>query len=467
MKSYSHNVKAKELKFHTKYDALPNIRTVGKGEDILYDYHGDVRNELEDVDYQILSPYISHNKKSSKNKSKQKSRQNISQNKYIPNEKQTDRRLTKEDDKKAYLQQNQGLPNTRAPKSKLSSYGRPTDHKKNSIEIPQGDYLLKHDQITDVEYDRVEDIFSDGTGRARYYISIFNKTIGDSSNYDCRTLYALSPAPSICIFDTSCDRPVSDSIKYFGVWDPRETVFVLDILKNNTGMNIIDLGSKIGQLSLLAASLGRKVLAVDANIESIRRLKRSAELGGYGRNVTVLHNLIYDKRGIYDVTIEQTNQANVRIVESNSGGAEKISSNTTKPAKCTMKTKAKVKSILMNDLLKVVKFNHTILSLDLHGHEHKVFRFANKLFDQLDIPYVLVHWAEMRKKYVARDHYSREKELVQHMVVFLQMRDYLVYSFVTGLQLDMDHWAVWPENVVFIREGVKIYLPLRFKDWDT
>ena len=49
----------------------------------------------------------------------------------------------------------------------------------------------------------------------------------------------------------------------------------------------------LGVYTLIAALAGRQVIAVDANIENLRRLAKSLSIGGFFSRVTLVHNAVH------------------------------------------------------------------------------------------------------------------------------------------------------------------------------
>lgn len=74
---------------------------------------------------------------------------------------------------------------------------------------------------------------------------------------------------------------VSATIVSHGIWEPRETILTLMVCDNEAPGMVVDLGAQIGWFSLLAASCGRDVLAIDADAENLRVLKESATANGW------------------------------------------------------------------------------------------------------------------------------------------------------------------------------------------
>ena len=53
-----------------------------------------------------------------------------------------------------------------------------------------------------------------------------------------------------------------------------------------------DLGSNIGMFSVTVASMGRKVVAVDASIQNLAYIHKSVSLNGNEENVKLINNAV-------------------------------------------------------------------------------------------------------------------------------------------------------------------------------
>lgn len=79
---------------------------------------------------------------------------------------------------------------------------------------------------------------------------------------------------------------VSETIVNTGIWEPQETNLTLRVCASGTAdQYVLDFGSQIGWFSLLAAAVGREVIAYDADPECIRLLGENAALNGWGNRI--------------------------------------------------------------------------------------------------------------------------------------------------------------------------------------
>lgn len=86
---------------------------------------------------------------------------------------------------------------------------------------------------------------------------------------------------------------VSATIVSHGIWEPRETTIALHALSTAVPEAVcVDIGAQLGWYSLLAASCGLDVIAIDAEEANLRLLTASAEANGWGDHVTTLRTRI-------------------------------------------------------------------------------------------------------------------------------------------------------------------------------
>lgn len=88
---------------------------------------------------------------------------------------------------------------------------------------------------------------------------------------------------------------VSETLISHNTWEPRETVLALCVFESRPPDTImLDLGAQLGWFSLLAASSGMEVGAIEADSENLRVLGLSAELNGWGPLINRWHHRIGD-----------------------------------------------------------------------------------------------------------------------------------------------------------------------------
>ena len=91
------------------------------------------------------------------------------------------------------------------------------------------------------------------------------------------------PAPE------GADDCVSQTIISHGVWEVPQSIFLMSAIAANPHARFVDLGCQIGWFSLLAASFGMKVEALDANASALGVLRASAEENGWTKQIMFVH----------------------------------------------------------------------------------------------------------------------------------------------------------------------------------
>ena len=55
-----------------------------------------------------------------------------------------------------------------------------------------------------------------------------------------------------------------------------------------------------------------------------------------------------------------------------------------------------VTTIVMDDLLEVVDFQHAVMKIDIEGHERRALFHADRLFDNVNVDYIFMEWIKLR-----------------------------------------------------------------------
>ena len=126
----------------------------------------------------------------------------------------------------------------------------------------------------------------------------FKHTVFDTSDrtqYDCVRSQKFANL-RICLYPTAKDVYVSGSIHSSGAWEGHVTRGVLEALKRYPNASFLDVGANIGMHSLVVAQTGRKVVAVEPKLETVKRLHKSVNLNNLTDKITLIKNAVSDKR---------------------------------------------------------------------------------------------------------------------------------------------------------------------------
>ncbi len=277
---------------------------------------------------------------------------------------------------------------------------------------------------------------------AALYVEPYLVSSAVDEKLNCTTLGAIKPETPICLYNRDEDVYVSEDIRNEGVWEKHIVHKVQDVIRSDLDLGLIDLGANIGQYSLIVASMGHNVLAVEPFTQSLKRFQKAIQIGNLASKIIILKNAISDSRGSAILALSHDNQGDARVQNTDmKHGSGRPCSDTTK---CE-----DVKQILLDDIVPYLKFKKAVLKIDIQGYEHKALLYASHLFDEIYIPYIFMEWLMMREHYVTIVHESQEKYEVMEMIQFLVHREYAVTSMVTGNKLNLDHWEGWPEDVLW------------------
>ncbi|KAL3868875.1 hypothetical protein ACJMK2_041631 [Sinanodonta woodiana] len=251
----------------------------------------------------------------------------------------------------------------------------------------------------------------------------------DQSAGDCTIFQTISGVLNICVYPEDQDRAMSTTLQRRHTWEFEVLRDVqLALLKNNT-YNLIDIGSSLGMYSLAAASLNRKVIAVEPFIAHVRRFQKSVMLNKFQSIITLLVNAISDKYELVQAEHPEGDMTASRVV---SIEGDHFSQNDIDKMRV-------VNTITMNDLLNVSSdFKSAILKMDIAGDEYKAMKHADKLFQTIHIPFIFMHWANIKNQVHAGD-----------IITFLVDEGYEPRAGLDGKPLDLNNFKNWEGDIVW------------------
>lgn len=110
---------------------------------------------------------------------------------------------------------------------------------------------------------------------------------------------------------------VSETITNTGIWEPSATILALTVMSSAPRYSVVvDIGAQIGWYSLLAASYYLEAVAVDADAENLRLLKKSAHRNDWDHLITYYHLRIGPDTGPF------ATPAHIRFAKIDVEGAE-------------------------------------------------------------------------------------------------------------------------------------------------
>jgi FkbM family methyltransferase len=211
-------------------------------------------------------------------------------------------------------------------------------------------------------------------------------------------------------------------------------------LEAHPGCGLIDLGANIGTYTLIVASMGRNVIAVEPNLENVRRIHKAVSLGGLAGHVTVMANAMSNERGMTKILLDPRGN-----IGANQFFSVKMSQGV------DYSGDQYFKSITMDDLLPFCKFKMAVIKIDIEGAENRAFAAAGDLFDNIDIPYVQMEWFNVKANGYQKAPVD-ERNYFNHMITFLVQRRYIPLDTLHGHMLNLTEWKSWPFDVAWVRD---------------
>ncbi|XP_050403545.1 uncharacterized protein LOC126819486 [Patella vulgata] len=209
--------------------------------------------------------------------------------------------------------------------------------------------------------------------------------------FNCVSLKLIINSTKICVNDPLLDKPISENLARKGVWEAQNLQEFQRALEACHDCGVIDLGANLGVYSLTSAVYGRQVLAVEPLLQSIGPFHKSIQLNEFTENITLLRNAISDVRGYAEVKYPKP--------LGNLGSAYVVPVDYKEALQHSMDIHRQiVKTITLDDLVKILKFKKAILKVDISGSEHLMFKSSKTFLNAIDVPFIFMHWAHEESK---------------------------------------------------------------------
>ena len=105
-----------------------------------------------------------------------------------------------------------------------------------------------------------------------------------AAGVDCVDL-TTSPTVVVCPYPDADDGRLSRPLRTHGVWEPHVVRLFQAALATDSALGVFDVGANVGQYALLAAAMGRRVVAVEPHRPNIYRLHKAIRLGRFEEKV--------------------------------------------------------------------------------------------------------------------------------------------------------------------------------------
>lgn len=264
-----------------------------------------------------------------------------------------------------------------------------------------------------------------------------------NENFDCKTAVLMNMSFPVCHYTAETDYPVTVLLLRGQYHEKAAISRFIRLLRLDQRLQLVDIGANVGLWSLPAARV-TQVLAVEPNWHSISRFAKAIDLGAVSSNVTLVHNAVSNVRGMFHMGVDPKNQAVVFLI------------NTTKckrtPIGQYCNTLSPIKTILLNDLLPLMRSKTALMKVDVEGHEVNVFTnsSAGKFFEHINVPLVFMEWKWCK---------THPVDTVHRLLHFFYSRNYTAVN--ENMSKLKKHYQTWPNDILFKKQ------PMHFSPWNT
>ena len=268
------------------------------------------------------------------------------------------------------------------------------------------------------------------------HCNVYNVSRPLTSGYECVTTRS-DPQVTVCLYEEHRDMFISHDIKHTGLWEPQVLREFQEVLRQHPDLGVIDMGANIGYYTLIAAKMGHRVIAVEPLLDSIYKLHRALFIEGLQSKVTVVQNAIADERTLGSLVLSGDNQGDTKVHMSYT--------------QCSGDCPLPINTILMDDILEVIPFESALIKMDIQGFECDALRHSEKLFNKVNVMYIIMEWGLLRNFHQNDNHMTPEKYKVHDVIRILFQRNFRPYALSAdgGRPLDPNQWHLWPFDVIW------------------
>lgn len=193
------------------------------------------------------------------------------------------------------------------------------------------------------------------------------------------------PSFQICIHDPLLDKGVSAHLSIYKRWEPELSNSLHSLLAEHPKALFLDVGANIGYYSVLAASLGHQVLAIEPFDVNLDLLRESAQLNKMTDKIRVIHAAVSEKMANLTFVDKKDNIGGRFVVLGDSYLRYRGANFRFAPA------------IQLNSLVPFLSETpEIVMKMDIQAHECYAIRGAHELLQQKIVLAIFQEWTEQR-----------------------------------------------------------------------
>ncbi|CAF2142769.1 unnamed protein product [Rotaria magnacalcarata] len=251
---------------------------------------------------------------------------------------------------------------------------------------------------------------------------------------------------TVCVHDAEKDTDVSGLIIKNGIWEETLVSIILRILSIHAQFAFFDIGANIGIYTMYATSSGcQNVIAVECFLPNIERIRRAIQIEKVQQQVVLVPRALYNKSNVY-LSLRENIEKNI--------GSQRLNAEVNKNEKDPFI----VQTMRFDDLLPVIRernIQQAIIKIDIETSEHYLCETGEKVFNQINIPFVMMEWANIKKITVRADSILR----------FFRNRSYIPFNPETcqsEIDNDYRHWLT--QDIFWIKKNYSHLCMLSLKN---
>jgi len=213
--------------------------------------------------------------------------------------------------------------------------------------------------------------------------------IGTNETFQCvKTKLLLNKyQTTVCVHEVKRDQDVSGLLVSSGIWEEHLVTHLVRILSTYRQFAFFDIGANVGVYTMYAASLGcLNVISIECFRPNIERIRRSIQLEQVQQRVVLVPRALYNKSNVY-LSLRTNIQNNI--------GSQRLNNEVLKNEQDPLV----VKTFRFDDLLSIINkrnIHEAIIKIDIETSEHFLCETGEIIFNQINIPFVMMEWANIK-----------------------------------------------------------------------
>lgn len=216
-------------------------------------------------------------------------------------------------------------------------------------------------------------------------------------------------------------------------WEPDRLRLMQEVLDRDPRLQLIDLGCNLGVFTLTAAAMGRQVIALDANVENVKRLRKSLLINNLQKDVQIVYNAISDHHHMVQMNI---------IADNIGGSVVRPVDSTEKLPHIYKKNEIKVPTVTLDDLMSIMKSSRYMIKMDLEGYEYFALRGSQLFFQKIHVPVIMMEWAGVQPN----------AEYSAWIIKYMTGLGYKVSADTLGHSGQPADPRKWPRDIIWVKK---------------